>query len=232
MNNEPLALPTIEEARAMPVEFQIVHGVESGLVTLSADRLHMEFSDDISFDQLFRLMKGLRAIGKKYKIYLADCWHFGCSKFGRDKMGAALEQLEFDMSDAKVAIAIDSVPSSLRLEGLEAEHYFELSKFPDDKKFQLKWARIASEKGLTATQLRFSMNENEIVDKAATRMLNTGVVTVHGIRQSFDLWARKVGGVEGVLQMDSDHRGEIMDELRAIVEFGTYLENSMKEIPA
>lgn len=223
-----LALPTVEETRAMPVEFAVIHGVESGLIKLSPDGLHLEFSDDISFEQLYRVMKFLREAGKKSKIWLADCWHMGCKKFGPDRMGEALQQLEFDLADVKTAMAIESVPSALRLPNLNAEHYVELSK-TDDKKYQLKWARIASEKGLSATQLRFSMAENDIVDKAATKMLSTGVVTVHGIRQSFDLWARKVGGIEGIIKMDDDHQTDIMEELLAIVEFGNNLQRFLNE---
>lgn len=219
---QEITLPSVEETRNMPVELQIVHGAESGLIKLSPDGVHLEFAPDMSFEQLYRIMKVLRLARKKSSIWMADAWNFGCKKFGKEIMSGALEQLEFDLPDVKVAIAIDSVPQNLRLPNLEAEHYVELSKY-EDKKYQLKWAKIASELKLTAAQLRFSMAENTVVDKAATKMLSTGVVTVHGIRQSFDIWERRVGGVEGVLKMEPDNQLEIMGELDAIVSFGNEL---------
>ena len=73
------------------------------------------------------------------------------------------------------------------------------------------------------------MAEGEIVDKAAAKALNHGLITIHGIRQQFDLWLKKMGGIEGVLKRDQDAIEEIMGEIDEIVDFGLQLQDPCNE---
>jgi hypothetical protein len=134
------------------------------------------------------------------------------------------------MPVVRQAIAISSVPTELRELGLDADQLVELSK-AEGRDEQIKWGRIASEQGLNATQLRFSIAEGEVVDRAAAKQLNTGVVTPHGLRQSFDVWLRRMGGLEGIRKLDLDIQEEIAEELSAIVEFGLALDASLNPEP-
>jgi len=43
-----------------------------------------------------------------------------------------------------------------------------------------------------------------------------GVITVHGMRQDFDIWKRRMGGLDGILKLDPKARQDIMIELQAI----------------
>jgi hypothetical protein len=44
---------------------------------------------------------------------------------------------------------------------------------------------------------------------------NTGVITVQGLRQSFDIWKRRVGGLDGILKMEPECQRDILVELQA-----------------
>jgi hypothetical protein len=156
---------------------------------------------------------------------MADCIAYGIKKWGKAKVDEALEQLEFEALMVKTAVAISGIPEEMRFPNLKADHYVELAKAELTKAKAIRWARIAAEQELTPSQLRFSIVENEVVDKAAARALSSGVITVQGIRQSFDVWLNRVGGLEGVKKMDIDHQNEIMEELAAICEFGLQLNN-------
>jgi hypothetical protein len=61
-------------------------------------------------------------------------------------------------------------------------------------------------------------------------MLQTGVITIHGIRQSFDVWYRRVGGINGVKAMELDHQIEIAEELDTIMEFGYTLHEHLDAV--
>jgi hypothetical protein len=45
---------------------------------------------------------------------------------------------------------------------------------------------------------------------------DTGVITIHGIRGLFDVWIRRVGGLEGILKMEPEIRQEIIGEILPI----------------
>jgi hypothetical protein len=208
------------------VELAVVCGAESGLFTPTD--VGLEISEDISFAQYTKILCVLKMAKHKAKLWLSDAITFGKRKFSEALVDRILEQLEFEMPDVRSAIAIEGVPSELRDPFLTSDHYVELSKGAD-RPTQIKWARIASDKHLTPSQLKFSMAEGEVVDRAATKLLNTGVVTPHGIRQSFDVWLRRMGGIEGVQKLDEEMQEDIAEELSAIIEFGIALDASLSK---
>lgn len=207
------------------IELQIVSGETSGLFKLNTTTGGVDFSADVSYDQWCEVLRLAKTIKRKAAIMVADCIAYGVPKWGAEKVDSALEQLEFEATMVKAAIAINTVPRTLRFENLDGDHYVELSKAKLDKKTATRWARIASEQRLTPSQLRLSISEGEVVDRAVAKQQSTGIYTIHGIRQEFDVWARRVGGLEGVKKMDTDHQVEIMEELAAICEFGFELNN-------
>lgn len=209
------------------IELQIVSGETSGLFKVNAATGGVEFSNDVSYDQWREVLRLAKTIKRKAAIMVADCIAFGVPKWGADKVDEALEQLEFEATLVKAAIAINSVPKTMRFENLEGDHYVELAKAKLDKKSATRWARIAHEQRLTPTQLRFSIAEGEVVDRTVAKQQQTGIYTIHGIRQEFDVWSRRVGGLEGVKAMDMDHKVEIMEELEAICDFGFELNNHL-----
>jgi hypothetical protein len=210
------------------IELAIVHGETSGIIRSTDTELKL--AEDISYEQWREILKFIQSTRKKAAIYVADCIAFGIAKWGRKKVDEALEQLEFEATLVKTAIAITTIPLELRFGNLDGDHYVELAKSGIPKAQKIRWARIASEQNLTASQLRFSIIEGEVVDRAAAKAMQTGVLTIQGVRQSFDVWVRRVGGIEGVKAMELDHQVEIMEELDAICEFGMMLHDHLQAV--
>jgi len=208
-----------------PIELAIVSGQESGGFTIT--EIEMRLSEDMSFEQWKECVLQIRRTWKKAHIYMADCIKYGIKKWGREKVDDALVQLELETMLVKAGFTITSVPVQMRFKNLVGDHYVELVRSGISKPQKIRWARIASEQRLTPSQLRFSIVQGEVVDRAATKMLQTGVITVQGIRQSFEIWARRVGGIEGVKKMELEDQIEIMEELDAICEFGMLLHDHL-----
>lgn len=206
------------------IELAVVKGNTSGVFSLGDTGITI--AEDTSFDQWVEGLKFLKWTSKKVSVGVASYIDFGNRHFGKEKVDGALEQLEFEATLVKTAIKINDLPTELRFANLTGDHYLQLarSELPQAKK--VEWARIASDQHLTPTQLRFSMLENAVVEGPAARALKSGVITIHGIRQQFDVWLSRVGGLNGILKMDEDHREEIMGELEAIVQLGQNLMDS------
>jgi hypothetical protein len=229
-NSKTETEPASNTNHSTQIELSVVHGDTSGLFQIDERTGSVTFADDLSYEQWREILRTARTIRRKAAIVVADCISIGIKKWGRKKVDEALEQLELEVTLVKTAVAINSVPHELRLENLDAEHYIELSRAQLPKAKAIRWARIASEQRLTPSQLRLSIVEGEVVDRSAAKMLQTGVITIHGIRQSFDVWYRRVGGINGVKAMELDHQIEIAEELDTIMEFGYTLHEHLDAV--
>lgn len=212
------------------IELQIVAGETSGIFKIDPRTGSIEFAPDISHAQWLDVLRLAKTLNKKSAVAVADCIAFGTKAWSRKTVDFDLEQLELEATLVKTAIAVNSIPREMRFENLYGDHYVELAKADLPKAKKLWWARVASEQRLTAVQLRFSIIEGEVVDRSVTKILHTGVYTVQGVRQSFDVWLRRVGGLEGVKAMEPDHQIEIMEELDAICEFGMQLHEHLSQM--
>lgn len=204
-----------------PIELQVVSGETSGLITIKNNIITL--SDDTTFEQWKIGLRYLLWSYRKAELGIADYISFAVKKWGREQVDQTLELLSTEATLVKSAIAVNSIPKQLRFDNLDGDHFVELARADISKQEMIRWARIASEQNLTPMQLRFSIIEGEVIDRAAAKQQGTGVYTVQGIRQSFDIWLRRVGGLGGVLDMDMDHKIEIMEELESICEFGLQL---------
>lgn len=214
---------TASTAITNPIELSVVRGETSGLFQIDTNTGDVTFSKDITHDQWREALHFVITVHHKLEVVVANFIAYGIKEWGQVQVDTDLEQLEFEMPLVKAALAINSIPKSLRHDNLTGDHYVELAKSGLPKKEMSKWAKIASDQHLTPSQLRYSIAEGEVVDRAAAKQLNTGVITIQGIRQEFDVWLRKVGGLNGVKAMDLDHQNEILEEVSAICEFGMLL---------
>lgn len=213
-----------------PIELTIVHGQESG--AFSTTPIDMRLSEDMSYEQWRELVRFLQEARKKTSIFLSDCIAYGIKRWGRKQVDDALEQLEMEAVLVKAAFTITAIPTEMRFPSLNGDHYVELVRSGISKAQKIRWARIAHEQRLTPAQLRFSISEGEVVDRAAAKALQTGVITVQGIRQSFEILLRRWHGIEGVKKMDTEDQIEIMEELDAICEFGMLLHDHLVGVGA
>lgn len=224
--------PSNNNNNHQPIELSIVHGATSGIFKVDPDTGSTELADDLSFDQWKEILRLTRTARRKVAVIVADCISYGLKRWGPAKVDEALEQLELEATLVKTARMVSKVPKTLRFEHLDAEHYVELQKADLPRKEAIRWARIASDQRLTATQLRLSIVEGEVVDRSVAQEQRSGVFTVQGLRQTFDIWLRRVGGLDGVKKLSTDHQIEIMEELDAIIEFGVQLSDHLHELEA
>jgi len=57
--------------------------------------------------------------------------------------------------------------------------------------------------------------------------LTSGVITIQGIRQSFDIWLRRVGGLDSILKMEPEYRQDIINEIRPIARLHSRLSQAL-----
>ena len=205
------------------VELSVVKGQTSGLFTLNTKTGEINISEDTDHEQFLEILKTVKHLKRFADTTMAGCMRFGAAHFGIDQLNTDLEQLEFEATFVKTAIAINSVPEELRLPNLRGEHYVELARANIPQPDLIKWGRLANDQLLTPTQLRLSIKEGEVVDVAATKALQHGVITIQGIHQTFSVWLRRVGGLQGVAKMDAESKEEILGEINEIVDFGIAL---------
>jgi hypothetical protein len=60
------------------------------------------------------------------------------------------------------------------------------------------------------------------------RKMNTGVITLQGIRAQFDVWLRRVGGLNGILKMGPEHINDILFEIEAIAKLHWQIIEALK----
>ena len=185
----------------------------------------LTISESTTYEQWMEGLKMFQWMKARLSIGLSDYISWGRAKFGAEKTMDALEQLEFPMQDVKAAVAIASVPVELRHPELTGEHYAILAKKQKDFSPDVlkQWASTAAKEHLTPPQLKASIDAGVVVTTATANQLNHGIITPHGIRGSFDIWCRRVGGVKGVLAMNAQAVEEIKSQFDPILEFCTAL---------
>ncbi len=62
---------------------------------------------------------------------------------------------------------------------------------------------------------RHKVNQRKRAIEQARPKPTSGLITIQGIRQSFDVWKRRVGGLNGILKMDRECQQDILVELQA-----------------
>lgn len=224
MNTEP----TTPENGA--IELSVVKGQTSGLFKLDPVTGEIQIAEDTTHEQWLEIGKMIKHHRHWSDRVMAGWIRFGVTYFGTDQVNTDLEQLEFEATFVKTAVAINSVPEELRLPNLKGEHYVELVRANIPKEEVFKWGQLANDQLLTPIQLRLSIKEGEVIDPAATKMLKHGVVTIQGIHQTFSVWLRRVGGLQGVAKMDLEHKEEILGEINEIIDFGLALREVIAEL--
>jgi hypothetical protein len=184
--------------------------------------------DDLTYEEWVDGLKFFRWAHNALEVGFSDYLAWGNIKFLKQAVDSALEQLEFDLPTVKAALDINTVPPEIRYPNLTSEHYIVLAKNCEKKNQMVKWAKTASVQSLTPGQLKASIREGEVVDTTALRQQTRGIASVHGVRQDFDIWLRRVGGVEGIRKMNDEDVSAIMEELRPMYD----LYRELMRIPA
>lgn len=196
---------------------EIEHTLCTGPHAVTLTETGMIIPEDMTYDEWYNGLKSFKWMQTKLALGFADYLSFGRRKFGHEVVHGMIAQLEFDLPTVTIADIVSNVPSELRLPNLSAEHYAVLVKAGLKAQLREKWAKIASEQELTPTQLRVSIIAGEVVSSTVARQQVHGITSIHGIRMEFDIWMKRVGGLEGIKGMDPEAQHEIAGEIETIV---------------
>jgi excisionase family DNA binding protein len=65
--------------------------------------------------------------------------------------------------------------------------------------------------------------------KTAHPKLASGVITIQGIRMEFDLWLRRVGGLDGILKMESEVLQDLVVEIQPIARLHWRINQELRQ---
>jgi hypothetical protein len=64
--------------------------------------------------------------------------------------------------------------------------------------------------------------------EAAKPKSTSGVITIHGIRQEFDIWFRRVGSFDEILKMESEYLQDIAGEIQPIARLHSRITQELR----
>jgi hypothetical protein len=196
--------------------------------TLTEHGLHI--TRTLAWDEWRELLSQARRIKKTYLSVLSDITDYGRRTFGDEPVNEALEQLEFEMSDATKAHVIALVGIAQRTKyDLTSEHAYVLGHLLDSPGERDKWAALCHQHTLTAFELKKSIEKGAVTREAeilANSGHGDGIPSVQAIRFQFEKWQRQFPDRAHILKLPKPERRKILDLLTPIVELAASLETS------
>jgi hypothetical protein len=191
----------------------------------------IEFLGDMSIEQWREILRSWQKAGSIYHIGLADILGYGKAKFGEQAVDDTLELFGFDMADVLKANAIGQLLLEIRTESLTSEHLYILSKsLPNEKKEQGRWAAIATKEGLSAVELKQSIEEGKIVRQQQINRdsgRDSGVPNIEGLALVFQRWEKQAGGQEKILAQPLDWKRKFLEEIDPIVDLAAKVKETL-----
>ena len=186
----------------------------------------------LDWDEWRGLLTQARRIKKTYLSVLSDITDYGRRNFGDEPVNEALEQLEFEMSDATKAHVIALVSHDQRTRfDLTSEHAYVLGHLLETVPEREKWAALRQQHSLTAFELKKSIEKGEILRESEIRDASghgEGIPSVQAIRFQFEKWQRQFPDRGTILKLPKPERRKILELLNPIVELAASLESSFK----
>ena len=210
--------------------------MQTTLILASGQELHLtqgglRIEGEMTFDQWKTLLGSLQNVRHAYHCALADALNYGKQKFEAEEIAKALEQLEFDLNEVNKAESIGQLSLDFReRHPLTSEHYFVLSKH--DATTAKKWAIIAKDKGLSALELKRSIEAGKLLrtsDIAETSGQGAGINTIQGVIFRLNNWERTMGGRDKILILPAAERRNLMELLRPTIELAAMIEDSLSD---
>jgi hypothetical protein len=173
---------------------------------------------DPSVEQWRSHLISLKKVKEIYHQALADLVKFGTERFGAAEVENTLTQLEFSLADGHHALAISSLPNTIRIQpNLSTEHQYVLGKdLAGDSAQQEHWGKVAEEANLSPQDLRLSISHGRII-RARERV--NGIVSFESVVALFNRSARALQGVV----LTEAQRMSIYDLLSPILNFAEAL---------
>ena len=186
----------------------------------------------LNLDEWRELLGQTRRVKTGYLSILADITDYGRSHFGDDTVNEALEQLEFEMSDATKSDVIAMIGYARRENhNLTSEHAYVLGHLLHTPEDWDKWASLCHEHHLTAFELKKSIEAGEVTrlaDITERSGHSTGIPSVQAIRFQFERWKRQFPDNDAMLKLPQPERLKILELLGPIVELAASIETSIE----
>lgn len=205
--------------------------ITPGAPGLALTDFGLEITRNLDFTEWRSLLVQAKRAKSSYLAVVSDIVAYGRREFGDDPVNSALEQLEFDLSDATKAEIISRMSLADRtLHGLSAEHSYVLGlclRTPEERE---KWARKCAEHGLTAFELKKSIAAGEVLriaDISAAAGHSEGIPSIQAVRFQFQKWQRQFADSTAVLRLPKPERRKILDLLCPMVQLAAELEASL-----
>ena len=172
----------------------------------------LEIDPDLNFDQWHSLLSIFPKFKAAFHSHLADVLEFGRNKFGEAIVAQTLAQLEFDQIDVKRATAISTLARSTRKPWLNSEHYWVMSQSKMEPEAQAFWASQVVQHRLSPVELRQSIEKGKVITPSLLPDKRSGIPTIHGWRQIFELWWKDVS--DFIDDWPDDRKAHVLEELR------------------
>jgi hypothetical protein len=187
---------------------------------------------DMTLPQWTEFLHAIRSVNSAYHCALADAINYGREHFGDDAVAVAVEQVEFDLADVAKASNIGTLPLSFRQKyHLSSEHYFVLSRI-EDPAMQDTWAATAIKHGLTALELKRSIEAGSVVRAKQIGNVSgqgSGFNTIQGICFRLQQWEKSMGGVANIAKLTADELRQLADMLTPTLELVQAIADAIEE---
>ena len=191
----------------------------------------LRFTRLVSFDEWQEVMRSIKRVKRSYLCIFADAAAYGRKTFGDEAVNETIEQLEFDLQDAVKAHSISLISLDERNQyNLSPEHAYVLGTKLDDPKERTRWAALCEKHGLTAHELKRSIEAGKIIRAADMKEAaghTGGIPTIQGVRFHFERWRRNQGAEE-ILRLPVEDRRKTLETLAPIVELAAAIEASLE----
>ncbi len=204
---------------------------DNGLV-LTEHGLHIK--RQLNFEEWRGILQQARIAKQSYLCVLADLTSYGRRTFGDDSVNEALEQLEFEMSDATKAETISLVPMDRRAKyGLTSEHAYVLGSLLREPADREKWAALCQEHDLSAFELKRSIEKGEVLhesDISERSGHGEGIHSIQAVAFQWQKWQRRFPDRKAILGIPEAERRKILQHISPIVEMAAELEQSLQHL--
>lgn len=222
--------PETADSKSLQLELMIGGETDAGAMITLTDQ-GVELDESMTEDQWKSGLRMFKWAKSRLDMGLAGYISFGRLKFGKEVVDACLTQLEFDMPTVQRAIDISTIPEDIRHDNLDSSHYVVLARSDLTKPQRAKWAKTASEQSLSASVLKASIAAGHVVPASVAAAHNTGVLTIQGVVQEFEIWIKRVGGIEGIIKQAPEDRQAVVDYLDRIASFRALLCSKLANLP-
>lgn len=169
---------------------QLVLGLPPGIVF---EKRRLRLPSNLSMEQWTQVARFVKESRQSTDFWTADLISAGVSAFGKEKVADAMRQLEFEQSEFRRAMLLNSLEA--REPNLTVEHHFVLAKAKLDAVGTDMWVQLAVEKSLSAAELQESIKLGQVtrIDTGQGGSSAAGVATWQGLSMQFDILRRQIG---------------------------------------